>query len=536
MTDFDLAIVGGGINGCGIARDAAGRGLKVLLCEKGDVGSSTSSASTKLIHGGLRYLEHGELRLVRESLVERERLLCMAPHLIRPMRFVLPHVPGMRPAWLIRLGLFLYDHIGGRRVLSPTRAVRLNADAVGEPLAPGPTTAYEYSDCWVDDARLVVLNALDAAERGADIRTHTRYASARREGGVWRLQLEAKDGGGESITARALVNSAGLWAAEVRAAALPDEGREGRDAPVRLVQGSHIVVPKMFDGEWSYILQNLDRRVVFAIPFAEEYTLVGTTEREYKGDRDKVEITEAEVDYLLRVINRYFKSRRSRRDVVWSYSGVRALFDDGAENASAVTRDYVLSLEQLQQGGPPLLNVFSGKITTYRKLAEAALERLAPFFPGLKGAWTGTVALPGGDLAVDGVAGLAARLCTMCGGLDEAQALRMAHAYGTRAFEIIGDAKTPDELGEHFGAGLYACEVAWMIRCEWAQTIEDVLWRRSKLGLSLDDSSTERLARWIEQHRAAPLRDNVMTRAPLARAVVPEDGYAPRAARSAAGA
>ena len=497
MTDYDLVIVGGGINGCGIARDAAGRGLKVLLCEKGDLASSTSSASTKLIHGGLRYLEQGDFRLVRESLLERERLLRMAPHLIRPMRFVLPHSKGMRPAWLIRLGLFLYDHMGGRRLLPATRSLDLAADAAGKPLILGIGAAYEYSDCWVDDTRLVVLNALDAAERGADIRTYAKCVSARRENSAWRIKIAAKDGS-DTVSSRTLVNAAGLWAGEFRADVLGEAGHQNRT--IRMVRGSHIVVSKLFEGERAYILQNEDQRITFAIPYENDYTLIGTTECEYSGNGENIQITDGEVEYLLHAIGHYFKTPCTRDNIVWTYSGVRSLFDDGTENLSKVTRDYVLALDH---GMPALLNIFGGKITTYRQLSEKAVDLLASFIPGTKGKWTATSSLVGGDFPVYGVDNLALKLRATCAGLSKAQSLRMVRAYGTRVFNVIAEANSVNDFEIHFGAGLYELEVKYMMDFEWAKSVEDILWRRSKFGLLMNDAEKIHLAKWMQQRHVA---------------------------------
>ena len=504
--EYDIAIIGGGINGCGIARDAAGRGLKVLLCEQGDLASAASSASTKLIHGGLRYLEYGEFRLVRESLRERERLLGIAPHLIRPMRFILPHRPEMRPAWLIRLGLLLYDRLGGRRVLPPTRRIHLADDARGTPLVDGLTDAFEYSDCWVDDARLTVLNAVDAAERGADVLTRARFLSARRETNRWRMRvrMQGESPGEFQFVARALINASGIAVNQVRAAVLPDAPRA---APLRMVRGSHIVVPQLFEGEHAYILQNRDKRVIFAIPFEGRYTLIGTTEQQHAradGD-DNVDISEVEVEYLLRAIGDYFRAPCKSADIAWSYSGVRPLFDDGAGALSAVTRDYVLSLDQ---DAPPLLNIIGGKLTTYRKLAENALDKLAPFLPAMTPAWSGDCALPGGDFARADIDSLATALTQQCQGLPAAQAMRLVRAYGTRARQLLGDAQRIDELGEHFGGGLYAREVAHLMRNEWAHTADDVLWRRSKIGLHINADAQVRLAQWMAQY-AGEARDGV---------------------------
>ena len=497
-TEFDVAVVGGGVNGCGIARDAAGRGLKVLLCEQGDLASFTSSASTKLIHGGLRYLEHGDFRLVRESLRERERLLRLAPHIIWPMRFVLPHVPSMRPAWLIRLGLFLYDHIGGRRGLPPTRQINLASNTAGKPLLAGPKIAYEYSDCWVDDARLVVLNAIDAAERGADIRTRTRCVSIQRGDSVWRLELESR-GRRQCTTARFLINAAGMWADRVRASAIGNSNPE--KLSTRMVRGSHIVVSKLFEGDHAYILQVEDNRIVFAIPYENEFTLIGTTEVDYRDLDTEVEIADGEIEYLLNAIALYFKKPCSRGDIVWTFSGVRSLFDDGTTNASAVTRDYVLSVEDT---APPMLSIFGGKITTYRQLAEKVVNRLAQYVPNLKSKWTDVTPLPGGDFATADESDLALKLQASCQGISEAQSKRLIRAYGTRAFRVIAGAKNVDDLGIHFGGGLYAQEVVYLMDNEWALTHEDVLWRRSKLGLHTSAAEQNHLASWMKQRIAAP--------------------------------
>ncbi len=499
--DYDIAVIGGGVNGCGIARDAAGRGLKVLLCEQNDLASHTSSASTKLIHGGLRYLEYGDFRLVRESLKERERLLRLAPHIIWPIRFVLPHVQGMRPVWLIRLGLFLYDHIGGRRGLPSTRHLDLSADAAGDLLRAGPRTAYEYSDCWVDDARLVVLNAMDAAERGADIRTYTKCVSMERQKSVWQLVLDSATGR-QCVTARILINAAGMWADQIRACAL------GASAPgkvsTRMVRGSHIVVAKLFEGDRAFILQVDDNRVVFAIPYENDFTLIGTTEREYQDLEYRVQIVDEEIDYLLSAIAHYFRNPCSRDDIVWTFSGVRSLFDDGAANPSAVTRDYVLSVDGTN---PPLLSVFGGKITTYRQLAEKAIDRLAPHLPSLDGRWTDSAPLPGGDFAANRTAELVSQLRVKCSGMGEAQARRLIRAYGTRAFKVIGGADSVEQLGVHFGGGLHAREVAYLMQNEWARTAEDVLWRRSKLGLHTNAGEQDQLTAWMARGRVGDAHD-----------------------------
>jgi glycerol-3-phosphate dehydrogenase len=476
---YDLAVIGGGINGCGIARDAAGRGLKVHLCEMNDLASGTSSWSTKLVHGGLRYLEYYEFRLVREALIEREVLWRMAPHLVSPLRFVLPHHAGLRPAWLLRLGLFLYDHLGGRKLLPPTSVVDLARDPRGAPLKKGMFgKGFEYSDCRVDDTRLTVLNARDAADRGATIETRTRAVAAVRGADGWRVTLETRDGARREIVARALVNAAGPWVSRVLGEAVKLETK----SKVRLVQGSHIVVRKLYDHDRCYIFQNTDGRIVFAIPYLDDFTLIGTTDRDYSGDPAEVRATEEEISYLLDAAGAYFEAPIVRSDVVWSFSGVRPLYDDGAGEAKAATRDYVFELDTAVAGAP-LLSIFGGKITTYRRLAEHALADLAPHLPGMGGAWTAKAGLPGGDFAVDGVRALAADLVARHPFLSTREAARLAGAYGTTAHAILGTATRREDLGRDFGAGLGEAEVRHLMTREWARTADDVLWRRSKLGL-----------------------------------------------------
>lgn len=490
MTVFDLAIIGGGINGCGIARDASGRGLRVLLCEQGDLGGATSSASTKLIHGGLRYLEHYAFRLVREALTERGVLLGNAPHLIRPMRFVLPHHADLRPWWMLRAGLFIYDHLGGRN-LPPTRTVELSKDAAGAPLKPDFRRAFEYSDAAVDDARLVILNALDAREKGADIRPRTRCIEARREGALWRVVLE-RNGQRETLSARALVNAAGPWAGEVRARVAGD----GEPAHIRLVKGSHIVVPRLFGHDRAYIFQHGDGRVIFAIPYEHDFTLIGTTDLDFRGDPASPAITESETAYLCRAVSEYFRDPVTPDMVRWSYAGVRSLYDDGASNAQDATRDYVLDLDD-PPGEAPALHIYGGKITTYRKLAEAALKALKT-----KGKpWTADVPLPGGDLAPDGIPDEVRRLLADYPFLSSATALRLVRAYGTRARHVVGSPEDAAVPGGSFGGGLHASEVRYLMRHEWAQTPEDILWRRTKLGLRINEIDTESLARFMAGQR-----------------------------------
>ncbi len=477
----DIAIIGGGINGTGIARDAAGRGYSVFLAEMNDLASGTSSGSTKLIHGGLRYLEHYEFRLVREALKEREVLWANAPHIIWPMRFVLPHHEGLRPAWLLRLGLFLYDHIGGRKRLPKTRTLDMRQDAAGRPLKPLFARAFEYSDCWVDDARLVVLNAVDAAERGAVIAPRTVVTGARREGGVWVVALrDMASAKIFTIRARMLVNAAGPWVETVLG------GVVGRNHPhaVRLVQGSHIVVRRKFDDPRAYFFQNRDGRIIFAIPYEDDFTLIGTTDQDYVGDPKDAAISEAEIDYLCEAASEYFAEPVKRADIVWTYSGVRPLYDDGASKAQEATRDYVLKVDG-RDGEPPILNIFGGKITTYRKLAEAALDKIGSLI-GEKGSeWTRQAALPGGDFAPDGFDVEARRLAADYPFLDAIAARRLMRRYGTRARVILGDAGTVADLGRRFGPDFYECEVRYLIEHEWATSAQDVLWRRTKRGLRL---------------------------------------------------
>ena len=470
---FDLAIIGGGINGTGIARDAAGRGLSVLLVEQGDLASGTSSASTKLIHGGLRYLEFREFRLVREALTEREVLLRSAPHIIWPLRFVLPYRSGGRPWWMLRAGLFLYDHLGGRHVLPPTQILDLRTNSAGEPLRDDLVRGFEYSDCWADDARLVVLTARDAADRGAEIRPRTRCEVVRPDGDVWKLALS----NGVEERARVLVNAAGPSVSRV----LSDVVGLSNPTRVRAVKGSHIVVRRMFEHDHGYILQNPDGRICFAIPFQNEFTLIGTTDVDFAGDLSNVAISPEEIEYLCDSVSAWFRQPVTPADVRWTYSGVRPLRDDGATTAQEATRDYVLELA----GKPPVLSVFGGKITTFRRLAEAAMDRLAPMFPGMKPRWTADAALPGGDFPWDGFASLRDDLARRYPFLAGPTAARLTRAYGTRAFAMLGDARSAADLGIAFGADLTGREVDWLVRQEWARTTEDILWRRSKLGLRL---------------------------------------------------
>jgi D-erythritol 1-phosphate dehydrogenase len=488
----DMAVIGGGVNGAGIARDAAGRGLTVLLCEKDDLAQGTSSRSGKLVHGGLRYLEYFEFRLVREALIEREILLGAAPHIIWPMRFVLPHSPEQRPAWLIRLGLFLYDHLGGRKLLPPCRRLDLRTAPEGLALKDEFGLAFEYSDCWVDDARLVVLNALDAAQRGAIILTRTRATTAVRVDGRWRVEMQEQSGERHRISARALVNAAGPWVEEVvRRIAHRNTGRR-----VRLVKGSHIVVPKFWTGSHAYILQNADKRIIFVNPYETDLCLIGTTDIPYSGNPEDVAIDCDEIEYLLRTVNRYFTVQLSRADVLHSFSGVRPLFDDDADNPSAVTRDYVFDMD-LADGGVPLLSAFGGKITTYRKLAEHAMNKLIPMLPKCGGPWTANTPLPGGDLPGADFDAFVTTSLSHYPCLPEHLIRHYARLYGTRMSKLLGDVATLDGLGRHFGGLLYQREAQFLADTEWAQTADDILERRTKHGLHLTQTEKDHLQNWL---------------------------------------
>lgn len=490
---FDIFVVGGGINGCGIARDAAGRGYSVFLAEQNDLASGTSSASTKLIHGGLRYLEHYEFRLVREALFEREVLWRMAPHIIWPLRFVLPHHKGLRPKWLLRLGLFMYDHLGGRKLLPPTKTLDLRKDPLGRALRPGYGPAFEYSDCWVDDARLVVLNAQDAADRGATIRTRTKVIAARRENDRWAIDIEdTETGDTATVAARALVNAAGPWVQR----ALGETGDRQDRHDVRLVKGSHIVVPRLHDDERCFFFQNADGRIFFAIPYEGEFTLIGTTDADFDDEPGSAAISDTEIDYLIAAANDYFADSIAREDIVWSYSGVRPLYDDGASSAQEATRDYVLKLTG-GAGEAKLLTIIGGKITTYRRLAESALEKLQNALGPREGAWTASSTLPGGDFAPQGVDAQIERLRADYPFLEPRDADRLLRRYGTRSWTILGAAKSRPEMGFHFGAGLFAAEVDYLIDAEWVRTADDLLWRRTKYGLHADHIDLAELERYI---------------------------------------
>ncbi|MEM9344070.1 MAG: glycerol-3-phosphate dehydrogenase [Pseudomonadota bacterium] len=512
--EFDLFVIGGGINGCGIARDAAGRGIRVGLAEMNDLASATSSSSTKLFHGGLRYLEYFEFRLVREALVERETLLRAMPHISWPMRFVLPYhedmrfeggtptskllttvmpwMKGRRPAWLIRLGLFMYDNLGGRKILPGTRTVDLKADEAGAPLNPKFDKAYEYSDCWIEDSRLVVLNARDAAAKGAQIMPGTKVLRAERQGGVWQITLER----GETkwdVTARMLVNAGGPWVGEIIRGVVHSNAKEG----VRLVRGSHIVTRKLFDHDRCYFFQGADGRIIFAIPYEQDFTLIGTTDAEHHDPHVKPVCTDEERDYLLAFASSYFAKPVTVDDVVWTYSGVRPLYDDGAKSATAATRDYVLKVDEA--GGAPLLNIFGGKITTYRKLAEAALAEIAPRLGNTDAPWTAGAPLPGGTFPVDGVDDLIAKLHADYPFLTPFWARRLVRAYGTEALDLLDGATSAGDLGQDFGQTITERELAWSVRHEWTRSAQDFLWRRTKLGLRMSASETERIDAFIAQ-------------------------------------
>jgi len=499
---YDIAVIGGGINGCGIARDAAGRGWSVFLCEKGDLASATSSASTKLIHGGLRYLEYYKFRLVREALLERETLWRIAPHIVWPLRFVLPHHQGLRPAWLLRVGLFLYDHLGGRKLLPPTRTLRLRADPAGEALKPDFTLGFEYSDCWVEDSRLVALNARDAADLGAVIAPRTRCLSGKRQGGVWVLALKDEGSGAiREIEARILVNAAGPWVGDVLTSTLHAKA----PASVRLVKGSHIIVPRLYAHDRCYIFQNADRRVFFAIPYEQDFTLIGTTDLDYVGDPGEVAAAPDEIDYLCGAASGYFKAPVTRDSVKWTYSGVRPLYDDGAPEAQAATRDYVLKLDA-PGDQPALLSVYGGKITTYRKLAESALALLAAFLPAARrpAGWTAHAPLPGGDFPAMDFEAQVKAIAAQCPFLAPALARRLVRAYGTLAADVLGKAHSMADLGKRFGADLTEAEVRYLARREWAVTAQDVVWRRSKLGLRMSKDEIAAVDDYLRVLHAAP--------------------------------
>lgn len=492
METKDLIVIGGGINGAGIAADAAGRGLSVLLLEAQDLASATSSASSKLIHGGLRYLEHYEFRLVSEALSEREKLLKMAPHIIFPMRFRLPHQPHLRPAWMIRIGLFMYDNLGKRVSLPASHGLKFGKDSV---LKPELTRGFEYSDCWVDDARLVVLNAQEVVKRGGEVRTRTKVTRARREGDLWIIDaVDSVTGETHTWQAKGLVNATGPWVKEFF-----DHGLELKSPyGIRLIKGSHIVVPRVHDEPQAYILQNKDNRIVFVIPWQDEFSIIGTTDVEYHGDPHDVKIDDKETAYLLDVYNDHFKKTLTRDDIVWTYSGVRPLCDDESDSPQAITRDYTLSVAD-EHGKAPLLSVFGGKLTTYRKLAEHAMEKLAKYYPHSGQAWTQNAVLPGGDLA--GTRDEYAAALRRRFNLPESLARRYARTYGSHSELILANATGIHDLGENFGHDLYEAELRYLADKEWVVSVEDAIWRRTKLGMWLNDEQKQRVADWLSAYR-----------------------------------
>ena len=489
---YDLAIIGGGINGCGIARDAALRGAKVVLLERGDLARGTSSASTKLIHGGLRYLEQYEFKLVRESLIERERLWAIAPHVIWPMRFVLPYQKGIRARWLVRLGLFVYDHIGGRKLLPATRRIDLTKEPAGVPLLPAFITGFEYSDCWVDDARLVVLNALDASEHGADIRTRAEVTGLDRRDGVWTIDVS----GQPPVMAHAVVNAAGPAVLELLSRTAGHS--PSADERIRLVRGSHIVVAKMFDTPQAYFCQNADGRIFFAIPYEDDFTLIGTTDADHDGSLDNVTATAQEIAYLCESAGAYFKQKLSPADVIYSFAGVRPLVDDGSGKPETASRGYHFDVDLDPGGQAPLLSVFGGKITTYRHLAESAVSKLAPYLPAIAcKSVTADQALPGGDFPLDGTPALRCALADQYPFLNAKLIGRLVRSYGTRSRRWLANAQDTADLGAHYGHGLYQSEVDYLIAHEWARSADDILWRRTKLGLRFSAAECALLENYI---------------------------------------
>jgi glycerol-3-phosphate dehydrogenase len=493
MTTADILIIGGGINGVGIAADAAGRGLKVILCEQNDLASATSSASSKMIHGGLRYLENYEFRLVREALKEREILLKKAPHLIAPLRLYMPYLPSLRPYWMIRLGLFFYDHLNLKQSLPKCDSIRFNPASPHEPLKAGIKKGFAYSDAWVDDARLVIANAQHAQTLGANILPRHQVISAHRVNDHWQVEVKnTLNGLISKLSVKAIVNASGPWVDQVlkNVLKLPSQHH------VRLVKGSHIVVPKLYQGDQAYILQHTDKRVIFVFPYRRDFSLIGTTDVNYEGSPEKASISPEEIDYLCEVINHYFKKTISAKDYVWSYSGVRPLQSDDHANPSKVTRDYTFEIND-QAGQLPVLSVFGGKLTTYRRLAESALEKLAPYFPNMKAPWTANSPLPGGG--IDQFEHLHQTLNQRYPWADAILIERLAHAYGTLTDKVLGDAKGYSDLGQHFGGSLYEKEVEYLLEHEWAHTAEDILWRRSKQGLVFSDAQIEALEAWLKQ-------------------------------------
>lgn len=494
MTEpVDIFVIGGGINGAGIARDAAGRGLSVVLCEKDDLAQGTSSRSGKLVHGGLRYLEYFEFRLVREALIEREVLMNSAPHIIWPMRFVLPHSPQDRPAWVVRLGLFLYDHLGGRKKLPGTRSLDLRHDPEGAPLLDRYTRGFEYSDCWVDDSRLVVLNALDASERSAIVLTRHEAVQARREDGLWTITVRnVWTDATEEYRAKALVNAGGPWVTDI----LTRVAGANSSRNVRLVKGSHIIVPKFWEGPQAYLVQNNDKRVIFVNPYEGDKALIGTTDIPYEGGAENAAIGEEEIAYLIDVVNRYFKEKLRREDVLATFSGVRPLFDDGRGNPSAVTRDYVFDLDET--GGAPLLNIFGGKITTFRELAERGMHRMKKFFPQMGDDWTRTSPLPGGEIGGSDIDAFSDNLKSKYPWMPHEIRAHYRRHYGARTARVVGDAASLEDLGRYFGGHLYEAEARYLIATEWALTPEDVLFRRTKEYLHMTEAEQGDFALWFD--------------------------------------
>lgn len=516
---YDLAIIGGGINGCAIARDAAGRGLSVILCERNDLAGATSSSSTKLIHGGLRYLEYYEFSLVRKALIEREVLLRSAPHIIWPMRFVLPYDKGLRPAWMLRVGLFIYDYMGGRKLLPPTKTVKFNQDKFKDILEAEFDFGYEYSDCWVEDARLVILNAVDAAHHGAHIYTQTEVVDIRAEDSLYAVDYHSEREGKKTIKARAIINSAGPWVDEIlkkiegsqslETDANPVHGTKDNpedhlsenteDNSVRLVKGSHIIIPRKYAGDHAYIFQNADNRIIFAIPYEQDFTLIGTTDVPYDHREGPVKISPEEITYLCDAASEYFSENIEPDDVVWTYSGVRPLYDDKSPDASAVTRDYVLDIEHFAKEAP-FVSVYGGKITTSRKLAEHVMAKLSGYFPNMKPVWTQYAHLPGGDIIGDDFEAFYNELRVSYPHINPKALYRMARAYGTRITMIIGEAGQGADLGESFGGGVSEAEICYLYNYEWARRPEDVLWRRSKLGLHMTPGEIGQFNIWFKKN------------------------------------
>lgn len=495
MSDFDLVVIGGGVNGAGIARDAVGRGLKVMLCEKDDLAQHTSSSSSKLIHGGLRYLELYDFALVRHALIEREVLLKAAPHIIWPLRFILPHHKALRPRWLIRLGLFMYDHLGGRKLLPSSNSVDLTTHVAGKALKSEFTSGFEYSDCWVQDARLVTLNVMDAAERGCDVRVRTECTDIIQGEGEWTVKLQDHlSGAADSVTARAIVNASGPWVEKTLGLDEEHDSRMG----VRLVKGSHVVVPKLFDHPYTYIFQNADNRIMFAIPYENDFTLLGTTDVEIQAEPGTEQIEQSEIDYICSNASEYFNTPVNPEQVVWSYTGVRPLYDDASDNASKVTRDYKLDLDT--RAGAPILSVYGGKITTFRKLAEQAVDMLEEPLGIKSGAWTAPIALPGGDIPGADYDGFLAECKTRYSWMDGVLLNDYVRNYGTRISDIVGNAKEMTQLGHHFGGPLYQAEVQYLVAREWARSAADILWRRSKKGLHTPEGTEKALQQWLDEH------------------------------------